>query len=163
MMLTFKRGRIEDLEEIVAIYNQAIRRKNITADLNEVTVTDKTPWFESYNDNYPLWVILVDNKIAGWVALEPFYGRVAYHKTAELSLYLKEGYQGLGLGSKAVDFVYHQLESLEKTTLVTYIFKSNTPSLHLFEKKGFDHWGYLPDVAEIDGRRESLMILGKKF
>ena len=33
----------------------------------------------------------------------------------------------------------------------------------LFKKQGFEQWGLLPQVAEIDGNHLDLAILGKHF
>jgi phosphinothricin acetyltransferase len=40
------------------------------------------------------------------------------------------------------------------------IFAHNQPSLRLFEKFGFQRWGYLPQVAELDGVERDGVILG---
>ena len=40
------------------------------------------------------------------------------------------------------------------------IFAHNQPSLTLFQKFGFQQWGYLPQVAELDGVERDVVILG---
>ena len=48
-------------------------------------------------------------------------------------------------------------------TLVGYIFGHNTPSLGLFEGFGFQRWGLLPRVAELDGVERDLVIVGRRL
>jgi L-amino acid N-acyltransferase YncA len=47
-------------------------------------------------------------------------------------------------------------------TLLAFIFVHNTPSLALFERKGFDCWGNLPKVATLDGIKRALVIVGHR-
>ena len=46
-------------------------------------------------------------------------------------------------------------------TLLGFIFSHNPASLALFARAGFASWGELPEVAELDGIRRSLSILGR--
>jgi len=45
-------------------------------------------------------------------------------------------------------------------TLIGIIFAHNQPSLKLFEKFGFQRWGYLPKVAALDGVERDVVIVG---
>jgi L-amino acid N-acyltransferase YncA len=46
--------------------------------------------------------------------------------------------------------------------LLGFIFAHNEPSLRLFAKFGFERWGYLPKVAELDEVERDLVIMGKR-
>jgi phosphinothricin acetyltransferase len=48
-------------------------------------------------------------------------------------------------------------------TLLGFIFAHNQPSLQLFNSFGFQRWGYLPAVAELDGVERDLCIMGKQI
>lgn len=163
MSATFRIATHDDLPTIVAIYNQAIPGRQATADTDLVTVAEKELWFASYDTTRPIWVIEIEQQIAGWVALESFYGRPAYQHTVEISLYIDENQQQLGLGQAALDWVISQLVVLKIDTIVAFIFAHNQASQGLFRKNGFSVWGHLPEVAIMDGQRYSLEILGRKF
>ena len=45
--------------------------------------------------------------------------------------------------------------------MVGLIFAHNQPSLRLFEQLGFERWGLLPRVANLDGIERDLIILGR--
>ncbi len=49
---------------------------------------------------------------------------------------------------------------MQLKTLMGIIFAHNQPSLRLFEKFGFQQWGYLPQVAELDSVERDVIILG---
>lgn len=164
MDYTFAIAQHAELPVIVKIYNEAIPGRMATADLEPVTVAQREEWFKSFTKTHPLWVIKDDqSRILGWVGLEPFYGRPAYKHTAEISIYLDQKAQGQGLGKKAVQYVINQLPKLEITAIVAYVFGHNLPSQKLFQSFGFERWGHLPKVAELDGKIRDLDILGKRF
>jgi len=120
-------------------------------------------WFEDHKPGFrPLWVIELDGRIAAWLSFSSFYGRPAYNKTAELSVYVDEAHRGLGLGSYLLAQAIGHAPSLGVDTLLGFIFGHNQPSLSLFEKYGFSKWGELPRVALLDGVERDLIIVGRR-
>ena len=114
---------MSDLPIIVDIYNQTIPSHQVTADLKPVTVEQRRNWFLSHTpEHYPLWVVARDDLVVGWVSLSPFYGRAAYAKTTEISVYLDCSVQGQGIGSQVLTLVPKQLPVLGLTTIIAYIF-----------------------------------------
>lgn len=164
MTIFYELAKKEDLPTIVAIYNQTISLQTVTADLHPVTVAERTAWFDSFTaDKYPLWVIKSNQEIIGWLDLSPFYGREAYQHTAEISIYLDQKARGQHIGSQALKFAEIQLKALNLENVVAFIFKQNEPSIRLFTKSNFSQWGFLPQVAEIEGKLLDLVIMGKHF
>lgn len=164
MPVEFEYAKLSELPKIVEIYNEIIPSRLATADLEPVSVESREGWFEAFNhDTRPLWVMKIDGQIAGWVGLESFYGRPAYHWTAEISIYIDADFRHQGLGQQALDFVIGELPRLGLDALVAFIFSHNLPSQKLFKHNGFETWGHFPDVADMDGQRRSLDILGKHF
>ena len=153
-----------DLSTIIHIYNAAIPSRMATADLESISVESRRAWFHSHGDRYPVWVITTSKgyrKVVGWLSLQMFYGRPAYHKTAEVSIYVDPDYQGQGMGKKLLGYAIKQCPNLHISKLVGFIFAHNLPSLKLFKSYGFEQWGFLPQIAEMDQQEQSLVILGK--
>lgn len=164
MSLHFIKASHEYLPRIVEIYNQIIPSRLATADLEPVSVADRENWFASFTATHPLWVIKNNhNQIIGWVGLEPFYGRPAYEHTSEIAIYIDQNARHQGVGRQALNFVISQLPHLGISAIVAYIFGHNFPSLKLFKEYGFNEWGKLPRVAELDGIQRDLIIMGKRF
>ncbi|WP_308388993.1 hypothetical protein [Acidithiobacillus sp. AMEEHan] len=47
---------LEDLPEIVAIYNSTIASRTVTADTDPVTVASRIPWFQAHDPKRrPIW------------------------------------------------------------------------------------------------------------
>lgn len=161
--MTFRNAILNDLAEIVDIYNSTIASRMVTADTHPVSVESRKKWFEEHNEHRrPLWVIEDNNTIIGWVSFQSFYGRPAYDATAEISIYLHPDHRGNGIGKKALQHAINACPSLNIKTLLGYIFAHNEPSLRLFRSLGFSDWATLPDIALLDGVERSLIILGKR-
>ncbi len=153
----------EDLEEIVRIYNSTIPSRLVTADLTPVSVESRKEWFQRHtSDKRPLWVVEEQGKIIGWLGFQPFHSRIAYDATAEISLYLDESVRGRGLGRQILDFAWEAAPGLGIETIIGLIFEHNIPSIRLFEKAGYEEWGFLPGVANLDGVKRGLKYFGKK-
>lgn len=151
----------EDLPRIVDIYNQTIPSRMVTADLAPVSVDSRRTWFaEHTSQRRPLWVVEQAGQSIGWLSYQSFYGRPAYAATAEISVYLDAQHRGRGLGRIVLQRAIDHAPRLGLRNLLGFIFLHNTPSLALFERFGFARWGTLPDVAELDGVRRSLVIVG---
>jgi L-amino acid N-acyltransferase YncA len=178
---------IEDLPAIVEIYNSSIPGRMATADLEPVTVSSRLDWFHEHNPQRPIWKILVpfvkrlpaqrgfcagrgyananelDGKIGGWLSLRSFYGRAAYRQTAEVSIYVSPEDRRQHLADRLLTHAIGSSPSLDLNTLVGFIFGHNQPSLNLFQKHEFEQWGFLPQIAELDGTERDLVILGRKI
>ena len=142
-----------DLPAIVEIYNASIPARLATGDTEPVTVEERRTWFAAHDvDRRPLWVAEQDGAVVGWVALQSFYGRPAYEATAEISVYVSPEHFGRGVGEQLKRRVIEACPQLGH----------NEVSLRLCEKLGFERWGLLPGVAELDGELRDLVILGLK-
>ncbi|MCQ2557326.1 MAG: N-acetyltransferase family protein [Ligilactobacillus sp.] len=161
--MEFRLAQKTDLPTIVDIYNQIIPSRLATADLEPITVADRQVWFDAFDARHPLWMIEAEGQTLGRVGLEPLYGRKAYEYTAEIAIYLDEKARGKKVGTQALEFVLNQVNDLGISAIVAYIFGHNRPSLALFEKYGFERWGHLPQVAQLDGQKRDLEILGRRF
>lgn len=158
-----KHAAIEDLEEIVAIYNATIPGRQVTADLEPVTVAARLSWFEKHSpEKHPLWVIKSGGKVVAWLSLQPFYGRPAYEHTVEIGLYIAEHVRSQGLGSLLMQKAIDEAPYLHIHTLLGFVFAHNTPSLQFLRKFQFSQWGLLPNVAELDGQERDLVIMGRR-
>jgi len=162
--LHYRQAELEDLSGIVSIYNSTIASRLVTADTEEVSVESKLDWFHSHSlTNRPLWVIHnTGGELMAWMSFKSFYGRKAYQGTAEISIYIDPKFRKQGLGTQLLEYAIEQAPNWLIHTLLAFIFAHNHPSLILFKKFDFNTWGLLPEVAEMDGRRYSLSILGRK-
>lgn len=162
--LIYRDASLQDLTEIVRIYNSTISSAMVTADTKPVTVESRMAWFrEHISGKRPLWVVEnPDQKMIGWVSFQSFYGRPAYDKTAEISIYLDAAWRGRGYGNEILEHAISSAPQFGIITLLGFILAHNEPSIKLFRYAGFQEWGALPGVAIINGVERGLMIFGKR-
>lgn len=164
MPFAYRLGTPGDLEAIVEIYNSTIASRMATADTEPVSVESWLPWFEKHTPEYrPLWVLEVNGRIAAWLSFSTFYGRPAYSRTAELSVYVHESFRRQGIANYLLSAALRHAPAIKVNTLLGFIFGHNTPSLKLFERFGFGRWGELPRVAVLDGVERDLVIVGRRI
>ncbi|WP_414752678.1 N-acetyltransferase family protein [Anabaena sp. CCY 9910] len=162
--MTIRHATTTDLPTIIGIYNAAVPSRMATADLEPVSVESRLAWFQGRSPNFrPLWVIEQEGVIAGWLSFQSFYGRPAYAATAELSIYIAPAFHRCGLGKQLLAKAIAESPNLGLKTLLGFIFAHNQPSLHLFQTFGFQKWGYLPQVADLDGVECDLVIMGLRI
>src|SRR5689334_18877303 len=153
-----------DLPAIVAIYNASIPGRMATADLAPVDVASREAWFAEFDPGRrPLFVSTADGspEVAAWLSLRSFYGRPAYAETVEVGLYAAPAAQRRGHGRRLLAHALASAPGLGITRLLAFTFAHNAPSLALFRSFGFANWGRLPGVANLDGVRRDLLILGR--
>ncbi len=154
---------IGDLPQIVAIYNATVPGRMVTADTEPVSVASRMNWFQQHHPEIrPLWVTETNDRITGWLSFSDFYGRPAYQRTAELSVYIHTNHQRQGLARYLLSAAIAYAPELGIDNLLGFIFSHNLPSLRLFEQFNFTRWGQLPGVAMLDGVARDLVIMGRK-
>ncbi|WP_334072799.1 MULTISPECIES: N-acetyltransferase family protein [Paenibacillus] len=154
---------LDDLKEIVRIYNETIASRMVTADLEPVTVEKRLGWFEEHSpERRPLWVMRSDGRTIAWLSFQSFYGRPAYSATAEISIYISNEYRSRGIGSILLERALAHCPRIAVKTVLGFVFAHNGPSLALLRKFGFEDWAFLPRVANLDGVERDLVILGRR-
>jgi len=156
---------LEDLASIVEIYNSTIPSRMVSADSEPVSVEQRLPWFHAHDpERRPIRVAEANGEVIGWLSLSDFYdGRPAYNGTAEIGIYVREGYRGEGIGGHMLEEAIRRAPDLGIKTLTAGAFDSNESSLGLFGRFGFKRWAHFPRVAELDGDERGLVVLGLRL
>lgn len=164
MLNELRHATLEDLPEIIKIYNEAIKDGISTADSKTVSVEDKIEWFKAHDALHPILVKEYHGRIIAWISLQPFYANfLAYAHSARINIYIDKNFQGKKLGQQFLCEAIEQAKNYEIKTLLALIFSENAPSLKLFKKLGFKEWGNLNRIATIEGMDKDLLILGHRI
>ncbi|MDE5069099.1 MAG: GNAT family N-acetyltransferase [Trichodesmium sp. St19_bin2] len=159
--MKIRNAEAKDLTVIVKIYNSSIPSRIATGDLELISIENRISWYQEHSpDSRPILVVELDGQVIAWLSFQSFDDRPAYQATAEISIYVAPEYKGQGIGKKLLSEAIYRSPQLGIKTLLGFIFAHNIPSLSLFNKFGFQHWGYLPKVADLDGIKGDLVILG---
>jgi phosphinothricin acetyltransferase len=151
-----------DLPAIVQIYNEAIRGRISTAQLEEVSVEQRLPWFHEHSaTTHPLWVAEIDGQIAGWFSFHSYVERAAYRASAEISVYVRGQFRRRGVGKALLEKAVADSPNLQISALIGCIHAHNESSVRLFQRSGFERWGFLPRVTRVDGVDRDVVIMGR--
>ncbi|WP_020533809.1 GNAT family N-acetyltransferase [Flexithrix dorotheae] len=153
-----------DANAINLIYNQAVIAKHQTADLTPIPLVETEKWLANHNpEKYPVFVAELDGKVVGWISISPHRaGREALKYTSEVSYFIHQSHQKKGIGSALMDYVINHARDFEAKNLFAILLETNKGSIRLLEKFAFEKWGYLPRVAEIDGREVGQFYYGRR-
>lgn len=155
-MLTIREANLEDLPEMLKIYNDAILHLTATFDLEVQTIEERRKWFEAHGGRNPLIVAEVDGVIAGYASLSPFRDKEAYKDTTEISIYISKDHRGLGLGRKLMEEILKRASDLNYHVIIAGITTGNEGSVKLHEKFGFEFIGRFKEVGFKFGEWQSV-------
>lgn len=160
---------IEDLPRIVEIYNLAVVTRESTCDMEPITVAAREQWFLKHSGSRrPIWVAedadAPQRGVVGYLGFHYFLNeRPGYYITSDLAIYLHPDYQGERLGTYLLGEAIRHAPVLGIEVLAVTIFASNEASLRLFERHGFERWGFMPRVARLGDIERDLVMMGRRI
>jgi L-amino acid N-acyltransferase YncA len=162
--IAIQNAETSQLPAIVEIYNQAIKSRFETADLDEFSVDGKRDWFEKHHRDRSLFVAVVNDTVLGWYSLSPYReGRLALQGVKEVSYYVHKDHQQKGIGTILMEHAIHTAKNVRAEHLLAILLEKNVRSINLLKKFGFTQWGYLPDVANFNGERCAHLYYGLRL
>jgi phosphinothricin acetyltransferase len=126
-----------DAPAIRGIYNYYIANTAITFEEEPVSLAEMERRIRDVTAKYPWFVREEAGELVAYAYVNKWKERAAYRYAAELSIYVKHGKEGQGMGGK---LFAHLLEAVKKTeihALVSGITIPNERSIRLHEKFGF--------------------------
>ena len=146
-MLKIRKALIGDVEGITDIYNEAILKTNATFDTEEKKLEEQISWFKSHGSKNPIIVAEKNGSILGWAALSKYDKKCAYSDTAEISLYVKQEFQGQGIGKKLMNEIINLGKKAGIHSIVARVTAGNNISIDLHKLVGFEIIGIMKEVG----------------
>ena len=162
-MVTVRPARLDDLNTITEIYNEAILTTDATFDTEPKTDAEQRAWFAGHGSKNPILVAELDGVVVGWASLSEWSPRRAYADTAEVSLYVKQEFQSRGIGRRLLEDILGEGEKVGLHTVIARITKSNKQSIHLHERAGFEHIGVMREVGQKFGKLLDICLMQKIY
>jgi phosphinothricin acetyltransferase len=147
-----RRGTIEDLSAIAAIYNHAIEHGVATFDVEVVSAAERRVWFTQFDETHPLFVCESDGSVVGYAYYLPFRQKAAYARTKECTVYVAPDRHRRGVGSALYDVLVAHARAHEVHALIGVLGGDNPASAALHRKFGFIEVGHLREVGHKFGR-----------
>lgn len=162
-MLVIRPAEQKDIKEITEIYNDAVLKTTATFDTEPRTLEEQTVWFEHHDEIHPVIVSELQGKVNGWASLSEWSERIAYAKTAEISIYVKEEFRSRGYGKKLMAKILEDGKAAGLHTIIAGIAEGNPVSIRIHEEFGFKHIGVMKEVGEKFGRVLDVYLMQKIY
>jgi phosphinothricin acetyltransferase len=136
-----------DGPDVLAVYEEGITTRLATF---ETSVPSWERWDAAHLAECRL-VAWEEGVLVGWAALSSTSRRKCYSGVAEVSVYVRGGARGRGIGTALLEQVITESEARGFWTLEGTTFPENTPSLRLQAHCGFREIGRRERIAMLDG------------
>lgn len=108
------------------------------------------------------FVAVVDDAVAGWVAVTAVSARPAYAGVVEHSVYVDASAQGRGIGAALMNQLIASTEQAGVWTIQSAVFPENEASLRLHERCGFRIVGRRERIARHHGIWRDTVLLERR-
>lgn len=159
--MLIRRGRVEDIEGIRSIYNEAVKNTTVTFDTEEKTYEDRLEWFKKYNDKYALVVCEENRVVLGWGSFSRYSDKLAYDGTCELSIYIDKNHRNKGIGKKILEELLNRGKENGIRVILSRVTKDNIVSQKIHDNYGFELVGTMKQVGYKFGRYLDVCIYQK--
>jgi len=137
----------QDAQSICDIYNYYVVNTVVSFEEQPVSVDEMETRIRDITSEYPFLVIEEDGNILGFAYTNKYRDRRAYRYTAEVTIYLKDGKEGKGLGTELMRRVIEETRGKGIHTLISAIAIPNERSVAIHEKFGFEKIGHFREVG----------------
>ncbi|HOB24495.1 MAG TPA: N-acetyltransferase family protein [Kaistella sp.] len=148
-----------DGEKVIEIFQEGIDGGNATFEQN-------VPTWEAWDNKFfkiCRFVLEDENEnIVGWAALQPISNRDCFKGVAEVSIYLKNEFQGKGLGKMLLRKLILDSEEHEFWTLQSGIFPENEASINVHVNLGFRKVGTRERIGQMNGVWRDVILLERR-
>lgn len=141
-----------DVPAITAIYNFAVLNSTASFDLEPKGVDDRQRWLAERLPQHPVLVADEDGEVVGWGALSRYSERVAYARTAEISVYVDEEHQLRGVGRALSVALLQAAAHVGLHSILARICTENAASVGMVRSLGFTEAGTIREVGCKFGR-----------
>ena len=152
MNIKFTELKNEDLPIVKEIYDHYILNSTVTFHTSPILIKELEEFIPIGIPKYKSFLIKTDVEVCGYCYFSQYKKRTAYNRTAEITIYLKHGFPGKGIGEKAVIFIENLAKETGIKVLIAGITSENQLSINLFEKCSYKKCAHLKQVGEKFGK-----------
>src|SRR5262245_4126258 len=152
-----------DNPQIAAIWNLEAIGTTATTDTEPRGAEAQRAWLAAHDAAYPALVAAVGEEIVAFGGLAPYRPRRSYARTAEDSVYVKDGWRGKGVGGLILDALIERARCCGHHSMIARVIADNQASLRLHERRGFLRVGHERQVAFKLGRWLDVLTLQRMF
>ncbi len=162
-MISFNPISKENIHAALDIYNWYVLNSTATFHLEAVPQEELERMVSVGHVKYQSFNIEFNNEVCGFCYLSQFRYKEAYDKSAEITLYLKQGVLGKGIGKTTLNYLEKIAKKNGINNLVAVITEGNSASVALFEKANYFKVGHLKNIGEKFGEALDVVSYQKEI
>lgn len=144
---------LDDSAAITNIYNYYVLNTEATFETEAVSTEEMSGRMRFFIAQGPCLVMEEDGELTGFCYAHPWKERAAYHRTFEVTIYLRRGMEGGGRGSALMKRLLEECRKRDDIhALISCITAENLPSRKFHEKMGFVKVSDFKEVGTKFGR-----------
>lgn len=145
--LTIRAATVADLDAVNDIYNYYVLTSTATYQIAPETIEARRAWFAAHDEQHPVIVAEIDDRILGWGSLSSLSEREAYDRSVSNSVYIHHDYHRRGVGAAVLAELTRLGREFGHHTVIAGIDSEQAPSIALHERFGFVQVAYLKEVG----------------
>ncbi|MBM7633156.1 GNAT family N-acetyltransferase [Geomicrobium sediminis] len=143
-----RKARKDDLQKILAIYNDAILQTTAVYNYQPETILEREKWYnQKLESGYPIFVCERSGEIAGFATYGAFRDWPAYQYTIEHSIYTDVNHRQKGVATNLLQAIIEYATNENYKTIIAGIDATNKGSIRLHQKFNFTHTGTMKNVG----------------
>jgi L-amino acid N-acyltransferase YncA len=162
--LPVRDARDEDLEGLVAIYNDVLATSTAIYSSVPVTLEERRAWWHSRTAaGYPVLIVRDAAGVAGFATFGDFRSWPGYRFTVEHTVHVRADGRGRGLGTLLLQALLPRAAALGKHMMIGGVDAANAASIRFHERLGFQQCGLLREVGYKFDRWLDLVFLQRRL
>jgi phosphinothricin acetyltransferase len=148
-----------DAEPIRSIRNDAIEHTTAMWTTRLLSPADGQAWLADNLQRRSAYVAESGGQVVGFASWAQWHPKDGYRLTVEDSIYLRDGHQGRGVGRELLTTLISAARESGAHVMMASIEASNTPSVILHQRLGFELVGTVREVGTKFGRWLDLTMM----
>jgi L-amino acid N-acyltransferase YncA len=142
----------EHLAGVLDIYNYYVLNTTVSFHTEPQSLAQMRQSVLNGDPRFKSYVLLRDGELQGYVLITRHKNKEAYDTSGEVSIYLKPGCGGQGLGGQSLRFIEERAAGLGFHVLVATVCADNEPSRRLFARHGYEQSALFKEIGRKFGR-----------
>jgi phosphinothricin acetyltransferase len=159
--IQIREAREADLEAVREIYNHYVVTSTCTFQTEPEAPEERQAWLSGRGPAHPALVAEVEGAVVGWAAASPWKARCGYSATAEVSVYVRDGWHRRGVGRALLAELIHRCRAAGLHTLIGGACTEHPGSIALQESLGFVRVAHFHETGRKFGRWLDVVYLQK--
>jgi phosphinothricin acetyltransferase len=145
--MTIRKVEIQDARQIAEIYNFYVLNTHHSFENEAVSVNDMMDRIEAITETCPFLVCEEEGEIIGFAYGTHYKPRSAYRHSVEVSVYIKDGANRKGIGTRLYKDLFAELDKMNVHAIIAGISLPNEASIKLHENFGFEKVAHFREVG----------------